>query len=194
MSTNNFYDCPSSFEANIENNIRHDLRLWALWGLEKHRLSGLSLFELLVVLMLLSLLFAFGLPLTTQWYQNQLSRVMQKDIEQAIEYGKQESLILGEPLRLVPLHDNDWSSGMALFKERDVPRSQQYAALYTWQWRSTTWHVVWHGFLSDSYLRFTPDLRQLALNGYFLIKNEKRPGIKMMLNRVGRVRVNDFIV
>ena len=192
MSINNFYGCPSSFEANIENNTcypdtRHDLRLWALTGAEKYRLSGLSLFELLIVLLLLSLLFAFGLPFTTQWYQNQLSGVMQKDIEQAIEYGTQESLILGEPVRLVPLHDNDWSSGLVLLRERDF-LSLHHTVLYTWQWRSMAWHVAWHGFLSDSYLRFTPDLRQSALNGYFFLENEMQPGIKIMVNRVGRVR------
>lgn len=88
---------------------------------------------------------------------------------------------------MVPLHDNDWSSGLVLLRERDF-LSSPHTVLYAWQWRSMAWHVAWHGFLSDSYLRFTPDLRQLALNGYFFIENEMQPGVKIMVNRVGRVR------
>lgn len=156
--------------------------------MSKHSLiTGLSLFELLVVLLLLSILFAFGLPFTTQWSQRQLAWIMQKDIEQAIEYAKQESLLLGEPLRLVPLRNHDWSTGLELLKEHESLASAP-SILYTWPWRQSHIQVVWHGFLSDAYLRFTPDLSQMALNGYFLIEEGAQQRIKIMLNRVGRVR------
>ena len=152
------------------------------------RLSGLSLFEILVVLLLVSLVFGFGLPLTTQWHQNQLAATMEKDIEQAIEQGIQESQILGEPLRLVPLRDNQWSTGLALLREADLTTDPQAAALYVWQWRNIHHHVNWHGFLSNAYLRFTPDLNQAALNGYFLIENPHHQGRKILVNRIGRTR------
>ena len=56
-----------------------------------------------------------------------------------------------------------------------------------WPWRTTAYHVLWHGFLSDTYLRFTPDMSQASLNGYFLIESSTLR-VKMMVNRVGRVR------
>lgn len=150
--------------------------------------AGLTLFELLVVLLLISILFAFALPLTTQWTQTQFAWIMQRDIEQALEYGKQESVILGEPLRLVPFRNHDWSTGLELLRENET-LNPSLSVLHTWRWHRSASHVVWHGFLSNAYLRFTPDLSQIALNGYFLIENGPQQRLKIMLNRVGRVRV-----
>lgn len=150
--------------------------------------SGFSLLELLLVMLLVSVIAVFGVPWTSHWFQDQVSWVMQHDIEQAIEHGIQKSLILGEPLRLVPLRDKDWSTGMALIQEGDLA-NHQHPILYTWPWRTSASHVIWHGFLSDAYLRFTPDIGQAALNGYFLIENVNAHGVKIMVNRVGRVRI-----
>ncbi len=155
--------------------------------LPMHLMQGLSLFELLIVTLLFALIMTFGLPLTSHWYSKQLAWVMQKDIEQAIEYGMQESLVLGEPLRLMPLHNNTWSAGIMVLRERDV-KEKPASVLYAWQWKSSAYRVSWHGFLSDAYLRFTPDFSQSALNGYFLIENPDHHEIKIMVNRVGRVR------
>lgn len=162
--------------------------LYSAYPVVRWRLSGLSLFEILVVLLLVSLVFGFGLPLTTQWYQNQLATMMETDIEQAVEQGIQESHLLGEPLRLVPLRDNQWSTGLALLREADLATDPQTTALYVWQWRNIDHHVIWHGFLSNAYLRFTPELSQAALNGYFLIASPNHPDQKIWVNRIGRTR------
>lgn len=148
--------------------------------------SGLSLLELLVVMLLVSLISTFGLPWTSHWYQDKIAWVVQKDIEQAIEHGIQESVILGEPLRLAPLRDKDWTNGMALIRESDLT-DPNHPILYAWPWGSTAYHVLWHGFLSDTYLRFTPDMRQASLNGYFLIESSTQR-VKIIVNRLGRVR------
>lgn len=123
------------------------------------RRRGFSLLEALIVVGLIAILALFGLPLRTHWYQDQFAWIMQKDIEQAIEHGLQESLILGEPLQLIPLHHQDWSSGLALLRESDLSRPHP-ALLSAWPWRNTGIHVTWHGFLSDKYLRFTPSAKQ----------------------------------
>lgn len=147
--------------------------------------QGLSLFELLIVLLLFSIIFAYSLPLTSHWYQNQFTFVMQKDIEQALDYGIQKSMILGVPLRLIPLHNQNWDTGLALVREDDVGDSA--TPLYIWSWGSAA-HISWHGFLSDAYLRFVPDLAHSALNGYFLLEDTDHGAIKILVNRVGRVR------
>jgi Tfp pilus assembly protein FimT len=144
---------------------------------------GLSLFELLVVLLLVSIIITFALPLSNQWYQNQLAFIMQKDIEQAVEHGIQKSIILGEPLRLMPLQRHNWGSGMVLVRERETSH-----VLYTWLWRKHAFQILWHGFVSNVYLRFVPELDQSAMNGYFLIENADHHGVKIVINRVGRMR------
>ncbi|MGV3740113.1 MAG: pilus assembly FimT family protein [Gammaproteobacteria bacterium] len=151
-------------------------------------IDGFTLLEFLVVIFFMSLIFAFSLPLTSKWYQDHLVWVIQKNIEQAIEQGTQESLILGEPLRLIPLHDQAWRSGLMLVRESDLANKKQ-DPLHIWQWPNTVYHIIWHGFLSNTYLRFTPDLSQSAMNGYFLIENSAHHGVKMVVNRIGRVRV-----
>lgn len=149
-------------------------------------MKGFSLLELLIVLFLISLTFAFGLPLTSYWYQNQVAELMQKDIEQAIEQGIQESIILGEPLRLIPLKDQVWTSGLQLIKEEGVPNKP--TLIHVWQWPSTPYHIAWHGFLGNTFLRFVPDISQSAMNGYFLIENQNHQEIKIIVNRIGRIR------
>lgn len=150
--------------------------------------NGFSLLELVLVLFLISLIFAFGLPLHSHWHQTQVAWVMQTDIEQAMEQGMQESLVLGEPLRLVPMQGEDWSFGMALVRETDIGK-RPLAYLYTWPWQQRVWHMTWHGFLSQTFLRFTPDISQLSLNGYFFLEQDHAENITILVNRMGRMRI-----
>lgn len=151
--------------------------------------SGFSLLEALIVIFLLVILALFGLSLKSDWYQDQMIWVMQQDIEQAIEHGVQESLILGEPLRLIPLRHQDWSSGLALLRESEL-QQQSPTTLFTWPWRSSDKRVVWHGFLSNHYLRFTPEISQAVLNGYFRIDTTGRDqAVTLIVNRLGKIRI-----
>ena len=150
-------------------------------------MRGLSLLELLIVIFLISLIFSFAMPLSTQWYQEQAVWLIEKEIEQAIAEGMQDSMILGEPLRLMPLHSANWATGLMLVQEHHL-KQEKLQPIHVWQWAHTSYQINWHGFLGHSYVRFTPDLNQAAMNGYFLIENQAHRGVKMIINRTGRVR------
>jgi type IV fimbrial biogenesis protein FimT len=101
-----------------------------------------------------------------------------------------QALAKGKTLTLTPLpNTNDWSKGMLLFVDNS---KHQYTyntePLYEWHWKSADTDVSWHGFQSKDYLLFTTDLRSSINNGYFLIKNTQEQ-IKLIVNRVGRVRI-----
>lgn len=145
--------------------------------------KGLTLFEILIVLLIVSIVAAFGLPFTARSYYVPTFSLIQKEIEQAIDYGIQESHVLGEPLRLVPLQNQNWTSGLRLVRE-----SKEQFTLHLWQWPNFLAHVTWHGFLSNAYLRFTPELSQMAVNGYFTIESPEGIKSKLIINRVGRLR------
>lgn len=148
-------------------------------------MKGFSLIEVLMVLLLIALLCSFGLPFSSNWYQTQLGLVMVQDIKQAIHQATADALRFNEPLKLMPILGDNWSSGLVLRLERtgDIQ--------YQWQWKDTGYQVHWHGFQSNEYLRFAPDLNQSVLNGYFFIENVSHQGIKLVVNRLGRVRLGN---
>ena len=60
--------------------------------------------------------------------------------------------------------------------------------IYQWQFSKKNTDVIWHGFKQVDYLIFAPKIRLNVSNGYFIIKNNLLQ-IKLVLNRLGRVRV-----
>jgi Tfp pilus assembly protein FimT len=151
---------------------------------------GVSLFEVLLVLLCGMIVVAFGLPLTTHWYQQQQVAVMVSDIQQALHQAATEAMTRGEIMRLMPCsHCRSWSQGMMLIAERDVNHPHATESRYEWRWPTATCTVSWHGFISNDFLRFSPDLDHAALNGYFLIQSDQQNEIKLVVNRLGNVRI-----
>ncbi|PJD90631.1 MAG: hypothetical protein CK424_08120 [Legionella sp.] len=146
------------------------------------RMQGFSLLEVLIVLFLIALIGSFGVPFGSNWYQTQVCFIMTQDIKQAIHQAIEDATRLNEPLKLMPIMNENWSSGLVLRVERTSNQHHQ------WQWKASGYQVHWHGFQSKDYLRFAPDLNQSALNGYFMIENQAHHGMKIIINRLGRVR------
>lgn len=152
--------------------------------------SGLSLLELVIVLSLIAIVMSFGLPVTQYWLQYHYCLLMSQDIKQAIQHAATEALVQGQMMRLMPcLRCKTWSEGVMISQEGDTEHQRMY---YEWRWPISDYKVTWHGFLSNHFLRFSPDLGQSALNGYFLIQNDQHQGLKLILNRFGRVRVESL--
>lgn len=145
---------------------------------------GFSLLESLIVLLLVSMLFVMGAPLTTHWYQQRYAMIIIADIKQALHQAETEALTSGKTLRLTPcVGCRNWSQGIALISE------QASAIRYEWRWPTSTYTVSWHGFIADHYLRFSPDLSHAVLNGYFTIQNTQHQGWKLIVNRLGYSRM-----
>lgn len=152
-------------------------------------LSGFTLLEILLCLLLLSMVTFFSLPYTPLLYKKNQSQTISADIKNAIHTAKMQALLQGQALALTSLNrTNNWSDGMRLVIDNPSHHYQEDSdTLYEWHWTSTGTQVEWHGFQSNEYVLFATDLRSSRTNGYFLIKNADQQ-IKLVLNRLGRVR------
>lgn len=151
----------------------------------KHRLyDGLSLLETLMALLILSILFAFGMSNLLNSYSKNQDEVIAKDILQAIQFAKMQALTHGKTVTLAPIEkDGDWSQGMRLLTHDKL-------VIREWQWHHFGNHQVrWRGFESLNYLRFTPDLLSRSANGQFVIQHDAKHQIKVVVNRLARARM-----
>lgn len=156
-----------------------------------HEFSGFTLLELLVCLSLVAIVFFFALPFgASLHHKNQLETLIDS-VSNGITIAKTQALARGETLVLSPLNDStDWSQGMWLFVDNQQHTYRPGAKLlYEWHWQAEGVSMIWHGFQSDNYLLFTPDIARNTVNGYFLIKHGHQPPIKLVVNRLGRVKL-----
>ena len=154
--------------------------------------GGFLLFELLLVLCLIAVIWSFGLPMTSKDYQQQQLLLIEQDIQQAIHQAFTEAMSRDENILLRPcISCQDWSKGLILIAERFVHDHPKEHIIYAWQWPKMAYHLYWHGFHSNQWLRFSPELNQSILNGYFMIENEHHDGVKLLLNRMGRIKLEN---
>ena len=134
---------------------------------------------------MLLVIFSFALPFTRIWVQKKQRDILSAQIIQVINYSKTQALLIGEPLRLAPLFaDDNWDLGMQLSMG-----TIQHQVLYEWSWLLNNIHLTWHGFQSKDSLRFDKHTRNQALNGYFLIDSGGKILEKIILNRLGNIRI-----
>lgn len=146
---------------------------------------GFSLIELLLVLVLVSMLFMFVSPFTTQWLQQKYAMTMLNDVKIAMEHAATEALVRGQTIRLTPCRGcSSWSEGLSI-----TSAHPDNTLLYEWRWPKSAYRVTWNGFIANDYLQFSTDLRHAALNGYFTIVNAEQQGWKLVVNRLGYQRV-----
>ncbi len=150
------------------------------------REAAFSLVESLICLSILSIVFYFGIPSLSQLSNNNQLAVIKQDLTNAIRFAKTQAVAENQPLLLRPLAAGDWSQGVVVMTEH-------LKTIQEWHWEGMAVHVVWHGFQS-SYLRFSPNINQNTLNGFFLMNNQGNQQIKLIVNRIGRVRMEKSIV
>lgn len=154
------------------------------------RTAGLSLIELLTALMILSILCGFGMSCFVGLLNRNQEAVLADEIKQAIQFAKIQALTHDRTLTLAPLsEDADWSKGMRLFEDNQTHQYTTHSTLIReWRWHAKAINVTWHGFESTTYLRFTPALLTRGANGQFIVQDGKKHQIKLILNRLARVR------
>ncbi len=133
----------------------------------------------------------FSIPALYSLHQKNQVQVIQDDIKSAIRFGTSEALISGNNLILTPLkNSNDWSDGILLFVDNTKHRyTPDVKLLREWRWQSPNVRVIWQGFQSNNYLLFSSDISQNAMNGYFEISSKTQQPVKLVINRLGRVRL-----
>jgi len=146
---------------------------------------GFTLLEFLICCSLLLVIVGFALPWARSWIQQNQRDMLAAQIIQIITYSKTQALLMGAPIRLTPVLGGDnWDLGMQLSAD-----SIKHQVLYEWSWNLHGMHLTWHGFQAHDYLRFDIQARHQALNGYFLIEYHGHILEKIILNRLGDIRV-----
>lgn len=120
--------------------------------------------------------------------KNQL-KVIEREISHAIHYARKMALLYGVRLALTPLTGSeDWSKGMVLFIDNE---QHQYHSgdklLHQWLWEKPGLQISWKGFLSNSYLLFSSNLKHSATSGHFDLFTAEAQHVKLTVNRLGRV-------
>lgn len=154
------------------------------------KIAAFTLIELLIALAIAGLSLMFIMPYASSLQQKNQLCVVQDDITSAIRFAKTQALISDNNIILTPLPGmTDWSHGISAFVDN---ATHQYTLddqlLFEWHWQSSAIEVTWHGFQSSQYLLFAAESHRNAANGYFLIKAKSLPPIKLLVNRLGRVR------
>lgn len=154
--------------------------------------SGFTLVELITTLLIILGLFFVLMPLGSTFLNKNNIDTQVKTIVNAIKYAKHSALLEERRLVLSELSPEDgWKKGMQLFVDNSENHhySSEDERLREWHWRSGNIQVEWHGFMSDRYLIFSDDLQTSALSGYFSISENNKVKRKIVINRLGRVRV-----
>lgn len=74
-------------------------------------------------------------------------------------------------------HDTPYQSGDSIIREWHCPKSVP--------------RISWRGFIATEHLRFSPSIKQAALNGHFLLALPDVKAVgerKIIINRLGRVK------
>lgn len=124
-------------------------------------------------------------------HQKNQVQVVQDNIKSALRYAKMHALTTGHRVILTPLqHSNDWSDGMLLFLDNAKHRyTPDDTLIHEWHWQSPGIEVTWKGFQSNHYLLFSADVSQNAVNGTFFIKSDSNSIAKIVINKLGRIRL-----
>jgi type IV fimbrial biogenesis protein FimT len=154
---------------------------------------GITLIELLVCLSIISSALLVGFFFAPPLYKKNQVYLVVNDIRTAVHIAKLQALSRGETMVLASSkRTENWSQGMLLFVDdahhRDLSKSK---LLHQWDWSFEGVEVAWSGFKSKSHLSFTNNGRDSTANGYFLIKGPDSCFVKIIVNRVGRLRQVD---
>lgn len=145
--------------------------------------QGFSLIELLFVVFLMSSLFLLSTSGLSSLRQKNEAQVLVNELTTAIQYAKMQTIRMGHPLVLMPLHKNaNWAQGMVL-----QPQHKE-EVLYTWYWHHPHWTITWSGVHSDKKIILSNNPVSAISNGSFLIYNDFSQDKKVLiLNRLGRI-------
>lgn len=153
--------------------------------------GGISLIEIMVVTLLISVLFVAAIPLSRNFFQQNEVVIRQSEIIAAINYSRNKAIELNKPLLLTTASmSSDWSCGMILIV--DSHQTGNYSEgdkiIHRWKWRKSGVDVSWNGFRSNHFIEFQPTLKSLAASGHFVIsaKNSAKRA-KVTLNRYARI-------
>ncbi|WP_203454439.1 prepilin-type N-terminal cleavage/methylation domain-containing protein [Legionella sp. MW5194] len=157
------------------------------------RQQAFSLVELLVSLALFTLLLSFYLGMNANNQLKTQLTVAQHRLTQAMHYARNQALVKRSVLILHPMEQGNWAKGMVLFKDPGEHRFNHQEVVYEWHDPGSPLTITWSGFHSPDALVFSHTLRHAAANGYFSISYQGVELGRVIINRLGRLRVVHYI-
>lgn len=157
-------------------------------------LKGFTLIELITTLLIVCGLALVAWPLASSFITKNEVEQRVNTLVNAMHFARNQALIQGVPLVLSGLEaSNGWQRGMRLFIDKHETNHYQEGdeLLREWRWNKQGAQIVWHGFQSDHYIRFPATLDASSLSGHFLIATREGPIKKVIVNRLGQIRVED---
>lgn len=153
-------------------------------------MRGFTLIELLLGISLLMILSALTFFSGRAIFARTEYQVIKDEIQAAVRYASNQSLISGRTVYLSSLADDDWSSGMRLY----ALDQKKKTLLYQWHWRHPNWSIRWDGFQARNEIPFSPHPVSAAANGRFLMIDLKTKEKKsIILNRLARISDEDHL-
>lgn len=120
--------------------------------------------------------------------------VAQHRLTQAVQFARNQALVKHSVLILHPLEQGNWAKGMVLVKDPAEHRfSHQEEVVYEWHDLRSPLTITWSGFHSPDALIFSHALGHAALNGHFSIGYQGVELGRIIINRLGRLCVVNYI-
>lgn len=149
---------------------------------------GFTLYELMISLAIIII----TVLISTSFYSNFIQRNILEErlntLTTAIKFSQNMAIIKQQTLLLKPLSEaNGWGKGMQLVCDGTMDNRP----LRVWRWPiNKPIDIKWQG-LHKHGLLFNANLNKSMLSGTFLLQQNKITKKKVIINRLGRVRVED---
>ncbi len=151
-----------------------------------HGQFGYSLLEMLVCLVLVVCMGCSFLPFNALMQERQ-KKLLAQEITEALRFARMEAQMTGKVLQLTPLRgEENWARGLLLVEK--THDGHEGTLHHQWHWSYPNLVMIWHGFLSNHYVQFEPNLADNASNGYFLINDTSLKSLTLVVTRLGVVR------
>jgi len=154
-------------------------------------MKGYNLFELLIVLLILSIVAVFAVPSLQQSYLLNRAKTEVDQLVRVLNFARTQAIITADSTLVCPIGQNiftcgnDWSNGITVFKVKngkyDVIKQMHKFSRAKLTWNRSSNKIVFNdtGFLQSQNGSFSYEID----SGSKLIKQ------KVIVSRTGRVRV-----
>ncbi|OGT46523.1 MAG: hypothetical protein A3E83_01295 [Gammaproteobacteria bacterium RIFCSPHIGHO2_12_FULL_41_20] len=160
--------------------------------------NGLSLFELLTVLIIVAIIAGFAMPSLRDLLQTSYADVQRDQLLQVIQLARSEALLRGVSVSLCKSADQKicggaWDQGQIVFvddqESGEVQQREQVIAVFTGA--SQYAHLYWRAFpRRQAYLQFLADGTTHAENGtfWYCMSSHPYPRWAIVIGKSGRAR------
>lgn len=158
------------------------------WRTKKY---GFSLFELLIVLFIITLVTVMLLPTQKDFFHKTEEQIVRDQLVQTLHFARTQAFARGIPVILCKSRDQttcsgEWRDGYIVLAQNKVLQSVT---------SNTQGTLVWRGLRQDhDYLQFAPNGLMQGENGafWYYAQGADHPSWKVIISRSGRVRVLNF--